>query len=110
MHERPDRRPRHSVGERVPDRAGDPRGRRRLHRGARRARDRFLGSGGPRGSAAPPRYDLDPSDGGDVPMRVNGRDESGAVAVMVAILLVVMVGMLALTVDGGLLWTKFRAV
>jgi hypothetical protein len=44
-------------------------------------------------------------------MRVNGhRDESGAVAVMVAILLVVMVGMLALTVDGGLLWTKFRAV
>src|SRR3972149_7919655 len=111
MQERPDRRPRHSLGERVPDRAGDPPRRRRLHRGARRARDRLLGSRGSRRSAAPPRYDLDPGDGRDVPMRVNGhQDESGAVAVMVAILLVVMVGMLALTVDGGLLWTKFRAV
>jgi hypothetical protein len=36
------------------------------------------------------------------------RDESGATAVMVAILLLVLVGMLALTVDGGLLWSQFR--
>jgi hypothetical protein len=37
-------------------------------------------------------------------------EESGATAVLVALLLVVMVGMLALSVDGGLLWTKLRRI
>lgn len=37
-------------------------------------------------------------------------DESGATAVIVALLLVVMIGITALTVDGGLLWVKFRRV
>lgn len=41
-------------------------------------------------------------------VRLRLRDERGATAVMVVLLLVVLVGMLALTVDGGLLWTKFR--
>jgi len=43
-------------------------------------------------------------------MRVTSRlrGESGATAVIVAIMLLVLVGMLALAVDGGLLWTKFR--
>ena len=45
-------------------------------------------------------------------MRVTRRlnDESGVTAVMVAILLLVLVGLLALTIDGGLLWTKHRRV
>ena len=45
-------------------------------------------------------------------MRVTDRlrDESGATAVIVAILIVVLVGMLALTVDGGLLWAKYRRI
>lgn len=38
------------------------------------------------------------------------RDESGATAVIVTLLLVVMIGITALTVDGGLLWVKFRRV
>jgi Flp pilus assembly pilin Flp len=38
------------------------------------------------------------------------RDERGATAVIVALLMVVLIGMLALTVDGGLLWTKFRQI
>jgi hypothetical protein len=38
------------------------------------------------------------------------RDESGVTAVMLAILLVVVIGMIALTVDGGLLWVKHRQV
>jgi len=45
-------------------------------------------------------------------MRVTDRlrDESGATAVIVAILIVALVGMLALTVDGGLLWAKYRRI
>jgi len=45
-------------------------------------------------------------------MRMTRRfdDESGVTAVIVAILILVIVGMLALTVDGGLLWTKHRQV
>jgi hypothetical protein len=35
-------------------------------------------------------------------------EERGATAVMMAILLVVFIGMLALSIDGGLLWSKFR--
>lgn len=38
------------------------------------------------------------------------REEGGANAVMVALLLVVLLGMLSLSVDGGLLYTKYRAV
>lgn len=38
------------------------------------------------------------------------RDESGAATVVVAVVIVVLVGMLALTIDSGLLWTKFRRV
>jgi len=43
-------------------------------------------------------------------MRVTSRlrGESGATAVIVAVMILVLVGMLALSVDGGLLWTKFR--
>lgn len=37
-------------------------------------------------------------------------DESGATAVMLVVLLVVLIGMLALSIDGGLLWTKYRRV
>jgi Flp pilus assembly protein TadG len=37
-------------------------------------------------------------------------DESGATAVMLVVLLVVIIGMLALSIDGGLLWTKYRRV
>ena len=45
-------------------------------------------------------------------MRMKSRfdDESGVTAVIVAILILVIVGFLALTVDGGLLWTKHRRV
>ena len=45
-------------------------------------------------------------------MRVRDRlrDDAGATAVIVAILIVVLVGMLALAVDGGLLWAKYRGV
>jgi hypothetical protein len=45
-------------------------------------------------------------------MRVGVRlsDDSGATAVIVAILIVVLVGMLALAVDGGILWVKYRGV
>jgi len=45
-------------------------------------------------------------------MRVRDRlnEDSGVTAVIVAILILVIVGMLALTVDGGLLWTKHRRV
>ena len=35
-------------------------------------------------------------------------EETGASAVMVGIMILALVGMLALTVDGGLLWTQFR--
>lgn len=38
------------------------------------------------------------------------RDDSGATAVIVAILIIVLVGMLALAVDGGILWVKYRGV
>lgn len=41
--------------------------------------------------------------------KVVGR-ESGAAAVIVAIVLVVLVGIIALTIDGGLLWVKYRRV
>jgi len=45
-------------------------------------------------------------------MRVSGRfhDESGAATVVVGVVIVVLVGMLALTIDSGLLWTKYRAI
>jgi hypothetical protein len=43
-------------------------------------------------------------------MRRRVDDESGATAVIVALVLVVIVGMLALTIDGGLLWTKHRRI
>ena len=52
-------------------------------------------------------------------MRVNRRydalrkrldDESGATAVMLVVLLVLIIGILALSIDGGLLWTKYRRV
>jgi len=45
-------------------------------------------------------------------MRMRRRldEESGATAVIVALLLFALVGMLALTVDGGLLWTKHRRI
>ena len=45
-------------------------------------------------------------------MRVGVRlsDDSGATAVIVAILIVVLVGMLALAVDGGIMWVKYRGV
>jgi hypothetical protein len=45
-------------------------------------------------------------------MRVRGRlrDDSGATAVIVAILILVLVGMLALAVDGGILWAKYRGI
>jgi putative Flp pilus-assembly TadE/G-like protein len=38
------------------------------------------------------------------------RDESGATAVVLAIVLIVIVGVLALSVDGGLLWVKYRRI
>ena len=38
------------------------------------------------------------------------RDESGAMAVVLAIVLIVIVGVVALTIDGGLLWVKYRRV
>ena len=38
------------------------------------------------------------------------RDERGATAVFVAILLVVLLGMLSLSVDGGALFLKYRAI
>jgi hypothetical protein len=38
------------------------------------------------------------------------RGESGATAVIVAIVLVVLIGITALTIDGGLLWVKYRRV
>jgi hypothetical protein len=41
-------------------------------------------------------------------MSRRARDESGAAAAVVAVLLLVLVGMLALTVDGGLLWNQYR--
>jgi hypothetical protein len=45
-------------------------------------------------------------------MRVKARlrDDSGATAVIVAILILVLVGTLALAVDGGILWAKYRGV
>lgn len=43
-------------------------------------------------------------------MRPRFDDESGATAVIVALCLFVIVGMLALTIDGGLLWTKYRRI
>jgi hypothetical protein len=45
-------------------------------------------------------------------MRVGVRlsDDSGATAVIVAILILVLVGMLSLAVDGGILWAKYRGV
>ena len=43
-------------------------------------------------------------------VRVRLRDDSGATAVIVAILIIVLVGMLALAVDGGILWVKYRGV
>lgn len=43
-------------------------------------------------------------------VRVPLRDDSGATAVIVAILILVLVGMLALAVDGGILWAKYREV
>ena len=45
-------------------------------------------------------------------MRVTRRldDESGATAAVFAVLLLVLVGLVALTIDGGLLWTKHRRV
>jgi Flp pilus assembly pilin Flp len=47
---------------------------------------------------------------GSTMLRTRVRDESGAAAVIVAIVLVVLVGVTALTIDGGLLWVKFRRV
>jgi hypothetical protein len=45
-------------------------------------------------------------------MRVGVRlsDDSGATAVIVAILILVLVGMLSLAVDGGILWAKYRGI
>jgi hypothetical protein len=43
-------------------------------------------------------------------VRVWLRDDSGATAVIVAILILVLVGMLSLAVDGGILWAKYRGV
>jgi hypothetical protein len=43
-------------------------------------------------------------------MRVHLREERGATAVMVVLLLIVLVGATALTIDGGLLWAKFRSM
>jgi len=43
-------------------------------------------------------------------VRVRLRDDSGATAVIVAILILALVGMLALAVDGGILWVKYRGV
>ncbi|HEX5627682.1 MAG TPA: hypothetical protein VFY08_06650, partial [Actinomycetota bacterium] len=43
-------------------------------------------------------------------MRVRLRDDSGATAVIVAILIFVLVGMLALAADGGILWAKYRGI
>jgi hypothetical protein len=43
-------------------------------------------------------------------VRIRLRDDSGATAVIVAILIFVLVGMLALAVDGGILWAKYREV
>lgn len=45
-------------------------------------------------------------------MRVRSRlsDESGVAGVIVAVLLVVLVGILALSIDGGLLFSKYRQV
>jgi Flp pilus assembly protein TadG len=43
-----------------------------------------------------------------VRVRLAVSDERGATAVMTFFLLVVLIGMLALSIDGGLLWTKFR--
>jgi hypothetical protein len=43
-------------------------------------------------------------------MRIRPGDERGAYAVLMAILLVVLVGMLSLTVDGGLMWLKYRGI
>ena len=43
-------------------------------------------------------------------VRVRLRDDSGATAVIVAILIFALVGMLALAVDGGILWAKYRVV
>ena len=38
------------------------------------------------------------------------RDESGVTAVILAVVLVVVIGLLALSIDGGLLWVKYRKV
>lgn len=43
-------------------------------------------------------------------VRVRLSDDSGATAVIVAILILVLVGMLSLAVDGGILWAKYRGV
>ncbi|HET7309137.1 MAG TPA: hypothetical protein VFJ54_03315 [Actinomycetota bacterium] len=43
-------------------------------------------------------------------VKVRLRDDSGATAVIVAILILVLVGTLALAVDGGILWAKYRGV
>jgi Flp pilus assembly protein TadG len=43
-------------------------------------------------------------------MRLRFRNEDGATAVVVAVLLLVLIGMLALAVDGGLIWAKGRSV
>ncbi len=43
-------------------------------------------------------------------VRMRPNDERGAYAVLLAILLVVLLGMLSLTVDGGLLWLKYRGI
>jgi hypothetical protein len=43
-------------------------------------------------------------------VRVRLRDDSGATGVIVAILILVLVGMLALAVDGGILWAKYRGI
>jgi hypothetical protein len=43
-------------------------------------------------------------------VRVRLRDDSGATAVIIAILILALVGMLALAVDGGILWVKYRGV
>jgi hypothetical protein len=43
-------------------------------------------------------------------VRARLRDDSGATAVIVAILILVLVGMLSLAVDGGILWAKYRGV
>jgi hypothetical protein len=43
-------------------------------------------------------------------MRPRGRDERGVIGVWLAVLLVVLFGMLALSMDGGLMYVRFRAV